>query len=117
MARYSPEYPKIASLEYLCNTSKNGGRKFIFCIQTNIKLSYNLIPLILVGMASPAQITKNPKLPKIASLQSLHYLNKEMRDEVDFCAMNIDPTSFTENQKNFISAGVFKHMSHRFMSG
>ena len=56
-----PKTPKIISLKYLCNISRNndkfvvllqylkkeGGRKFIVCKQTN-NLSYKLIPLILV---------------------------------------------------------------------
>ena len=55
------------------------GIKFVFFIQINIKLSYKLIPLILVGMARPTQITKNKKFEK-----SLQYLKKEIIDEVDF---------------------------------
>ena len=72
-----PKYPKIASLECLCNTSKKGGMKLIFFIQINIKLSYKLIPLILVGMTRPAQIAQNPKLPKIASFQSLCNISRK----------------------------------------
>ena len=52
----------------------------IFCIQINIKLSYNLITIILVVITRPAQIT-HKKFAK-----SLQYLNfkKKVRDEVDF---------------------------------
>ena len=53
--------------------------KLIFCVQINIKLSYKLIPLILVVLAKPAQIALNNKFAK-----SLQYLKKEVRDEVDF---------------------------------
>ena len=75
-----PKVPKIASLQYLCNMSKKkGGMKLTFCMVINIKLSYKLILLILVGKARTAQITKNSKFAK-----SLQYLKKEVRDEVDF---------------------------------
>ena len=50
-----------------------------FCMQINIKLSYKLIPLILVGMARLPQYTPNNKFAK-----SEQYLMKEVRDEVDF---------------------------------
>ena len=53
--------------------------KLIFCLQINIKLSFKLIPLILVGMTRPAQITQNNK-----SAKSFQYLKKEVKDEVDF---------------------------------
>ena len=53
--------------------------KLILYMQINIKLSYNLMPLILVGMARPAQITQNNKFAK-----SQHYLKKEGGDEADF---------------------------------
>ena len=36
--------------------------KLIFCIEINIKRSYKLILLILVGMARPGQITQNNKV-------------------------------------------------------
>ena len=48
-------------------------------MKINIKLSDKLIPLILVGMARPAQITQNNKFAKY-----LEYLKKEVKDEVDF---------------------------------
>ena len=41
--------------------------KLIFCMQINIKLSYRLILLILVGMARHAQITQNNKFAKSLS--------------------------------------------------
>ena len=70
---------KIESLQYLCIISKQKeGMKLIICIQTNIKLSYTLIPLILVDMDRLAQITQS----KFA--KSSQYLKKELRDEVDF---------------------------------
>ena len=53
--------------------------KLIFCIQINIKVSYKLIQLILVGMIRHAQITENNKFAK-----SLQYLKKEVSDEVEF---------------------------------
>ena len=53
--------------------------KLIFSMQINIKLSYKLILLILVGMTRPVQITHNNKF-----VQSLQYLKKEVRVEVDF---------------------------------
>ena len=48
-------------------------------MEITIKLSYKLIPLILVGMARPVQIIQNNKFAK-----SLQYLKKEVGDEVDF---------------------------------
>ena len=60
-----PKIPKIANLSYLCNISrKKGGMKLIFCMQVNIRLSYKLIPLILVSMARPVQSTQNKKFGK-----------------------------------------------------
>ena len=53
--------------------------KLIFCIEINIKQSYKLVPLILVDMARPAQITQNGKFAKF-----LQYLKKEVGDEVNF---------------------------------
>ena len=53
--------------------------KLIFCMQINIKLSYKLISLILVGMVRPAQITQSNKFA-----QFLQYLEQEVRDEVVF---------------------------------
>ena len=55
----------------------------IFYIQINTKLSYNLIPLFLVGIARPAQIAKN-KFTK-----SFQYLKKEVRMKLIYCAMSI----------------------------
>ena len=43
----------------------------IFCMQLNIKLSYKLIPLILLGIAIPAHITQNNN-----STKSLQFLKK-----------------------------------------
>ena len=54
--------------------------KFIFCMQVNTKLSFKLIPLIVVVMTRPAQITQNKKFAK-----SLQYVKKKVRDDVDFC--------------------------------
>ena len=53
--------------------------KLIFCMQININQSYKLIPLILVRLTRPGQITQNDKFAK-----SLQDLKKEVRDEVDF---------------------------------
>ena len=47
--------------------------KLVFWIQINIKLSYKLIPLILVSMGRPAQITQNNKF-----IKSLQYLKEEI---------------------------------------
>ena len=51
----------------------------IFYMQIN-KPFYKLILSILVNMASLAQSTRNNKFAK-----SLQYLEKEVRDKVDFC--------------------------------
>ena len=53
-----------------------------FCMKISIKLSYKLIPLILVCMVRPAQITQINKFAK-----SLQYLKIEVRNEVDFFTM------------------------------
>ena len=52
--------------------------KLTLCTQMNINSFYKLIPLILMGMARPVQITQNNGFAK-----SLQYLKKEGRDEVD----------------------------------
>ena len=51
----------VTSLQYL---RKKGGNEVDFCIHINIKLSYNFVPLISVGMARPAQVTQNNKFAK-----------------------------------------------------
>ena len=51
----------------------------IFYMEIN-KPSYKLILSILVNIASLAQSTRNNKFAK-----SLQYLEKEVRDRVDFC--------------------------------
>ena len=51
----------------------------ILSLQINIKLLYKLVPLILVDMAWPAQITQNSKFSKF-----LQYLKKEVKDKVDY---------------------------------
>ena len=53
--------------------------KLIFCMQI-YKPFCKLILSILVNMASLAQSTRNNKFA-----ESLQYLEKEVRDEVDFC--------------------------------
>ena len=53
--------------------------KLIFCMQINKPL-YKLILSILVKLISLAQSTRNNKFAK-----SLQYLEKEVRDKVDFC--------------------------------
>ena len=53
--------------------------KLIFFMQIN-KPFYKLVLLILVNMASLAQSTQNSMFAK-----SLQYLEKEVRDKVEFC--------------------------------
>ena len=53
--------------------------KLIFYMQIN-KPFYKLVLLILMNMASLAQSTQNSKFAK-----SLQYLEKEVRDKVEFC--------------------------------
>ena len=48
-------------------------------MQINIKPYYKLILLILVDKAKSVKITQNSKF-----IKSLQYLQKEVRDEVDF---------------------------------
>ena len=59
-------------------SKKKGGMKLIFCMPIDIKLSYKLIPLILVVITRLAQITQNNKFAKF-----LHYLKIGVRVEVD----------------------------------
>ena len=45
-----------------CNIcKKHGGTKLIFCLQINITISYQLMPLYLSGVAKLAQSTQNNK--------------------------------------------------------
>ena len=77
-----PKMPKIESLQYLCNISKEkGGMKVIFCmlIKCQIILQVDTINLGAHGQAMPAKITQSTKFAK-----TLQYLKKEVRDEVDF---------------------------------
>ena len=53
----------------------------IFCMQINIKLSYKLIPLILLGMARLAQISQNNKFAK-----SFNISGKKWGIKLIFCA-------------------------------
>ena len=53
--------------------------KLIFCMEINIKPSYKLIPSILMGISIYAQ-----KKFKNKFVKSLQYLEKEVRDKVDF---------------------------------
>ena len=54
--------------------------KLFLCMQTNIKLLYRLIVLILVGTARDAQITQNNKFEKYL------YLKKELGTKLNFYA-------------------------------
>ena len=58
---------------------KKGGMKLISYMQIN-KPFCKLILSILVNMASLVQSTRNNKFAK-----SLQYLEKQVRDKVDFC--------------------------------
>ena len=58
---------------------KKGGMKLISYMQIN-KPFCKLILSILVNMAALAQSTRNNKFAK-----SLQYLEKEVRDKIDFC--------------------------------
>ena len=52
--------PRITSLQFLCNISRNRWRtNTIFCMQIIIRLSYKSILLISVDMARHAEITQN----------------------------------------------------------
>ena len=77
----------VISLQYLKKKKKKRkkGMELIFYMQIDIKLSYKLMPLILVGMARPNQITQNNKFGK-----SLQYLKKEVGDEADFLCDGYD---------------------------
>ena len=78
--RYAQSTQNNRSLEYFCKISrKKGGTKLIFCIEIS-KPFYKLIPSVLLSMASLVQSIWNNKFTK-----SLQYLEKEVRDKVDFC--------------------------------
>ena len=66
----------VLSLHYLKKERRND---IDFLHVDKTKLSYKLIPLILVDMARPAQITQNNKFAK-----SFQYLKKEVKDAIDF---------------------------------
>ena len=85
------------SLQYFCNISrKKGSMKLIFCMQIS-KPFYKLIPSILLSTASLAQSTWSNKFTK-----SLQYLEKEVRDKVDFCR---DKFQSTQKVRTVISDG------------
>ena len=78
--RHAQSTQNSKSLQYFCNISrKMGGMKLIFCMQRS-KSFYKLILLRLVNIAILAQSIQNNKFAK-----SLQYLEKEVRDKVDFC--------------------------------
>ena len=65
---------KIASSKYFLQYFKNEGIKLIFCMQINIKPSYKLMPLIMVGMARYTQITQKNKFAKFCNISKfLHF--------------------------------------------
>ena len=53
--------------------------KLIFCLQISIKVSHKLMPSFWIGMVKHSQSSQNSKFA-----MSSHYLNEEVRDEVDF---------------------------------
>ena len=64
-----PKYPKskfINSLQYLKKEVRDEVN--FFCMQINIKLSYKLIPSILLGIAKPAQMTSLQNLLAVAMI-------------------------------------------------
>ena len=59
--------------------------ELIFCMQITIQLFYKFVLSVLVGMVSHSQSTQNNKIAIF-----LHYLKKEVRNEVDvFVQVNI----------------------------
>ena len=58
---------------------KTWGMKFIFCLQINITVLYNLIVSLWVCMVRYAQSTQYNKLTV-----SLQYLRENIKNEVDF---------------------------------
>ena len=77
----SPKYPKQQVSYIFAISQKKRGMKLSFCIQINIKLSYRLVLLILLGMS---------KLPKIASLQNLFDVSRKTQGmKLNFVLMSI----------------------------
>ena len=65
-------------------SKKKGGMTLIFCVHLHIKLTYKLIPLILVGMTRPVQITQNNKFVKSLQYPKKEVREKDIKEEVDF---------------------------------
>ena len=57
-------------------SKKKRGMKTFFCMQINIKLTYRLILLVVVGTGKPAPVTQNSKIAKSV-------IFKKVGDEVE----------------------------------
>ena len=74
-----PKLPKTKTLLFFCNVlTEKWMMKLTFCMQLSMKTYCKLILWFWWRWSSIS------KVPKIASLQCLWYLKKELRDEVDF---------------------------------
>ena len=71
-----PNVPKMASLISLQYLKKEGRDEVDFLHADNIKLSYRLMPLILMVLAQPVQIIQDIKFAKY-----LQYFKEEARNE------------------------------------
>ena len=77
--------PKTTSLLFLCNIlGKNWVMKLIFCMQITMRTCYKLIVWFRWVWSSISRV------PKIAI--SLQYLEKEVKDEVDFLHADKHPS-------------------------
>ena len=65
------------------NLRKKWMMKFIFCMQTNIKVIYKIIVSLWVCVARHAQRTENNKFTRYSQ-----YLKENVKDEVDFLSID-----------------------------
>ena len=79
-----PKYPKQAyiSLQYL---HKSMGDQLIFCLQINIKVSYQMIVSLWVYIARHAQSTQNNRFTI-----SLEYVKENVKNEVESDTIILD---------------------------
>ena len=71
--------PKITSWLFLCNFLRKLVMKLILCMQISVKVYCKFIQKLLMMMVKHSKSSQNSKFAMF-----LQYLQKEVRDEVDF---------------------------------
>ena len=79
MLRYAQDAQNGKSVIFLQYLKKEGKDKTDFFMQINIKLSYIFMPLTLVGVARPTQLTQDNRFAK-----PLRCYKNKVRDKVVF---------------------------------